>query len=1055
MDHEETSIKPGELRGAPTQWRSLEELDDSETFRRFVEDEFPHRASLLEISLNLDRRQFLTLMGASLGLAGLAGCSKFPALPDERIVPAVRAPEEYVPGKPLNYATAVPYKGYALGALVESHEGRPTKIEGNDLHPATLGSSNVPMQAALLQLYDPDRSTAVSSSGDVGTWDAFVDSARTMLDSLRGSGAGLRILTETVTSPTLASQIAEVLSAFPGAVWHQYDAVSRSNTYAGAAAAFGRPLNPIYHFDRATVILSLDSDFLYDEPGSIAYARQFIDARRVRARQQVMNRLYTAEAMPTITGAMADHRFPMKPSVVEQFARAVASRLGVGGSVGAAGAPGIEETHLNALIQDLQGARGKSIVIAGEQQPPAVHAMAHAINQFLGNNGTTVTFTAPVETHEVAGSASLERLVEDCRNDQVKLLLVVGGNPALTAPADIPVAEAFAKVPFTARLGLYQDETSALCQWHIPESHFLEAWSDIRGYDGTVTIVQPLIQPLYDSRSAHELMAALMTQPLRGYEIVRGYWEKTAPGGDFEKRWRTWLNDGVVSGTTMAPVAVAANAAAVTAQATPAAAEGIELNVRPDPYILDGRYSNNAWLQELPNPLTKLVWDNAAIMSGQTAVRMGYGSEDRPDKAVGQMVELEIEGRKASLPIFIIPGHAHDVVTVHLGFGRGELAGQTARDKGFDVRHLRTAAAPWFASGLQVRRGAGTYELVSTHYHNSMDMQNRDPVVVKTLKQFQGEPHYTREIVTEYNAVKGKDGLSNPIQTSFPRPQHGADPAISLYETPEDFRTHDGYQWAMSIDNNACIGCNACVIACQAENNTPVVGKQQVSVNREMHWLRVDRYYDKPADDKGRGAMLRFMENPKTFFQPVPCMHCEKAPCEPVCPVNATLHSHEGLNQMVYNRCVGTRYCSNNCPYKVRRFNFLNYANHHDVPVLKLLNNPNVTVRGRGVMEKCTYCVQRINAARIEAKKDGKQIADGQVVTACQQACPTRAIIFGNLADENSAVRKLKTESSDYSLLADLNTRPRTTYLPRFRNPNEAIEPPAAAEGHAPAEGGH
>ncbi len=1045
MDHSEDNMVEA-AAGAPTQFRSLEELADSDEFRKFLDDEFPHRATLLEA--NLDRRQFLTLMGASLSLAGLAGCGKLPGMPEERIVPAVRAPEEYVPGKPLNYASAMPFKGYGLGVLVESHEGRPTKIEGNDLHPATLGSSNVHMQASLLELYDPDRSKSVSHLGQSGTWDELLNTARTALDGLRGAGEGLRILTETVTSPTLADQIAQIQKAYPGAVWHQYDALGRDNTYAGAVAAFGAPANPVYHFDRADVILSLDCDFLSDLPGSIVYARQFIDRRRVRLGRAEMNRLYAAETMPTITGAMAEHRFLVKPSGVEQFARAVASRLGVGGAAGTEGVGGVDEAHLNALIQDLQGARGRSLVTVGEQQPAVVHAIAHAINQSLGNIGATVTFTDPIETHPVEGVASLQKLVEDCNGGRVKVLIVLGGNPVLTAPADIPVADAFSKVPFSARLGLYEDETSGASQWHIPETHFLEAWGDIRGFDGTASIIQPLIQPLYEGRSAHELLAGILIQPLRAYEIVREYWRKQQPGADFESRWRTWLNDGIIPETAAQAKTVAANPGPLPAPG-PAAVEGLEINVRPDPNVLDGRYSNNNWLQELPKPLTKLVWDNAAIMSGATAVRLGYGSEARPDKAVGQMIELDVNGRKATLPISIIPGHAHDCVTVHMGYGRTELGGSIANEKGFNVHQLRTAAAPWFSGGLKVSRGRGTYELVTTHYHNSMDMQGRDPIVVKTLEQFKTEPHKLRKLVSEYKAITKQDSQPPSIQGALPKPQEpGVDSPMQVYETPEDFRNYDGYQWGMSIDNNACIGCNACVIACQAENNIPVVGKQQVSVGREMHWLRVDRYYDKVTAAKGN--VLPLMENPKTFFQPVPCMHCEKAPCEPVCPVSATVHSHEGLNQMVYNRCVGTRYCSNNCPYKVRRFNFLNYANDHTKPVLKLVSNPNVTVRGRGVMEKCTYCVQRINAARIDAKKRGTPIKDGEVVTACQQACPTKAIIFGDLADENSEVRKVKREPQDYSLLADLNVRPRTTYLPKLRNPNTTIEKPVVAEeaGH-------
>ncbi len=1003
----------------PQYWRSLEELAETPEFQKFLEDEFPNRSTLLQ----LDRRQFLTLMGASLAMAGLSGCRY---LPQEKIVPYVKEPEDRVLGRPQYYATVMPLSGDAIGLLVRDNEGRPTKVEGNPDHPNSLGATNAFAQASVLDLYDPDRAQTVLSNvrvaNEISSWDAFLRDAITALATQRASGgAGLRILTETVISPTLRDQLDALRRQFPAAKWHQYEPMARDNAHNGAMLTFGRPVNTIYRFDKADRIVSLDADFLLTMPGSVRYARDFASRRRIRSKDiapdqpanAAMNRLYVVESTPTITGAMADHREPVRASEVEGFARALASRLGVAGVTGTAAVPWLE-----ALVADLNANRGRCVIVAGDHQPPAVHALAHAMNAALGAVGNTVVYTEPVVGEAVDQMASLKDLVSAMQAGQVQFLLIIGGNPVYNAPADLNFADQLSKVAFTAHLGLHNDETSALCKWHLPETHYLEAWSDARTFDGTAAIVQPLIQPLYDNKSAHEVIALLLGDPRSGYDIVRDYWRRQNPTANFDLFWEKTLNDGVIAGTAFATTTVTPNANLAAALPAPTPVPGpqeMELIFQPDPTLWDGRFANNGWLQELPKPLTKLVWDNAAFISPKTAETLGifHKSEIEQNMQDQQPVlKLTYRGRELNVPAFVLPGHPDNAITLTLGYGRTR-AGRVGNETGFNAYALRTSDAPWFGGGLTVGRTGDSYLLVATHHHNSVDMQGRDPVRLMTLEEFQHP---------------------GPEQEAEERENH---PAVTLYNQTDveeramqrQYGGFGAYAWGMSIDNTTCIGCNACVIACQAENNIPVVGKDQVFAGREMQWLRIDRYF-----------VGTDLERPRMVFQPIPCMHCELAPCEPVCPVGATTHSHEGLNQMVYNRCVGTRYCSNNCPYKVRRFNFLNYANDFSIPVIQLVHNPDVTVRSRGVMEKCSYCVQRINAARIEAKKANREIRDGEIQTACQQACPTRTITFGNIYDQNSQVAKLKSEPQDYSLLGDLNTRPRTTYLKKFENPNPDIK---------------
>jgi MoCo/4Fe-4S cofactor protein with predicted Tat translocation signal len=973
----------------PEYWRSLEELAGSEEFREMMHREFPKGAS--EWLDGVSRRGFLKLMSASMALAGMTACTKQPLEP---IVPYVKQPEEIIPGRPMFYATAMPLGAYATPLLVESHMGRPTKIEGNDKHPVSMGGTDIFSQASILEMYDPDRSQTITYLGDPYSWSAFLQAFRGPLNSQKAlQGAGIRILTQTTSSPTFADQMRTFLKAYPSAKWHVYEPVNRDNVNAGAQMAFGQPVETQYKLENADIIVSLDADFLYAGfPGNTRYIRDFAARRNPDAN---MNRLYVVECTPTSTGAKADHRLPMRSLELEQFARALASQLGVNAG-GGSPSPGSDK-FLSGVVNDLKNHRGSSVVIPGEHQSPTVHALAHAVNQALGNVGRTVIYTDPVSANPVDQTESLRDLVSDMRAGKVDMLFILGGNPAYDAPADFGFADALknANVPLRVHLGLYQNETAELCHWHIDETHYLEAWGDTRAYDGTVSIIQPLIAPLYAGKSIYEFMALLAGQgEATGYELVRKYWQAQNTGSDFEIFWRRALHDGWIEGTTYAPKQVSVKSLALP-PAPDLAPNTIEINFRRDPSIWDGRFSNNGWLQELPKPMTKMTWDNPVLMGPAMADRLGIRSED--------LIEIELQGKKVTAPVWLQVGHPDNSITVFLGYGR-RRAGRAGTGMGFDMYQLRNSATPWMTTGVRLSKVGGTYKLATTQGYQTMDTPTGSrPLVRETsLNEYKKEPHFAQE--------------------EEPRPDETLYPQLPGWEYKEKPNA-----WGMAIDLNKCVGCNNCILACQSENNIAVVGKEQTGLGRHMHWIRVDAYYQGDRD------------NPRAFFQPVPCMQCENAPCEVVCPVGATVHSTEGLNDMVYNRCVGTRYCSNNCPYKVRRFNFLLFQDW-ETPQFKMMRNPDVTVRSRGVMEKCTYCVQRITQARIDSEKQEQPIKDGQLQTACQQSCPANAIIFGNINDRNSQVAKLKAQPRNYGLLADLNTRPRTTYLAEVRNPNPELE---------------
>ena len=957
-------------------WRTLEEVADSAAFQELLARELPAAASLWLDPMR--RRSFLKLMAAALALGGLGSCGERPSEP---IVPYVRAPEGIVPGRPLYFATAMPSAGgLGLGLLVESHLGRPIKVEGNPRHPASLGATDAFAQASVLTLYDPERLQAVTFGGAIRTWPDFLASCRAALGVQRGRhGAGLRILTETVTSPTLGGQLRAVLDQYPEARWHQWEPARADAVRAGTLAAFGDDVRPLHRLADADVIVALDADFLGCGPAHLAHVREFAARRRPG---QAMNRLYVAESGLTPTGAKADHRLPVRAADVALLARALAAAAGVAG-VSAPAADQIPARWVQAVAHDLGRHRGRSLVVAGETQPAEVQALAHLTNAALGNVGHTVAYVPAAEVRSEDQLASLHELVDDMAAGRVELLVVLGGDPAFNAPADLPFAEAMAKVPLRVHLSLYANDTAARSHWVVPAAHYLESWGDVRAFDGTVTIVQPLIAPLYAGESAPELLAVLAEGPTRaGYDIVRTRWQAERRGADFDDAWRSWLEAGIVPGTALATRYVLPRRAPAPAPARPGGERGLEVVFRPDPMVHDGRFAANAWLQELPRPVSRLTWDNTVQVAPTTAASLGVQTED--------VVDVVFRGRTISAPVLVAPGQAEGSLTVHFGYGgRGPF-----REHGFNAYTIRPSDALWFGAGLEIRPTAERRALARTQHHQRME--GRDIVRASPIERYHA------------SAEREPTGSAHARESLYP-----------AWDYP-------GYRWGMAIDLSACVGCNACVVACQAENNIPVVGKTEVLRGREMHWLRIDTYFT------GDPAA------PDAYFMPVPCMHCENAPCEVVCPVEATVHGAEGLNEMVYNRCVGTRYCSNNCPYKVRRFNFFEYS-RWNAESLKLLYNPDVTVRSRGVMEKCTYCVQRIVQTRIAAEKEGRRIRDGEVVTACQQACPAEAIVFGDLNDEASRVRLLKTERRNYSLLEELNTRPRTTYLASLSNPNPEL----------------
>lgn len=983
-------------------WRSLGQLADTPEFREILHREFPEGAS--EMKDPITRRKFMTLMGASLAFAGLASCRR----PVEKIIPYVTAPEEIIPGVAQYYATTMPLGLNAYGLLVESHEGRPTKIEGNPKHPSTLGRSNLLIQASILGLYDPDRSKRVlqagptDPSGQERNWEDFVTFWRGLLDEFQArQGNGLAILSESFASPTLAELMRQLKSKMPQAVWATYEPDSDENIFDGLQIATGRPYQPIYDFQKAEVILSLDADFLIRENNDIRNSLGFTNGRRVLNEEDGMNRLYVAESSYSNTGAMADHRLRIPSGQIGAFAGAIAAelksqglRLEDNGLLSSYADHHFDKDWIRIAAGDLLKAGKNSLIVVGKRQPPALHALAFTINSALGNIGNTIRYQE-VEDTAMPNSGELNDLVSRMNNGQINTLVILGSNPVYNAPVDLEFGNALKKISHTIHLSPYLDESSNICEWHIPQAHYLETWGDARAADGTLSIIQPLIEPLYGGKSAFEMLDLIVNgADTRGYDIIRERWQKIL-SGDFESNWAMTLNAGLLADSAKPPVIPQAAESAIWGyvnanplkRPTPDT-NNLEINFYPSCNVYDGRFANNGWLQELPNNITRLTWDNAAIISPKTAGELRLSNTD--------VVSLNYAGRSIETPIWILPGQADNSVALDLGYGR-KLSGLVGNNTGFDVYPLRLSQALHFGDGLTIKKTGQTYLLANTQEHHSLE--GRPIIREATLAFYKENPEFATEMVE-------------------------APPNKSLWD---EHKYGGPYQWGMAIDLNTCIGCHACTIACQSENNIPIVGKEQVHNSRAMHWLRIDRYFAGDVTD------------PEIQFQPMMCQHCEMAPCEQVCPVNASVHDSEGLNLQVYNRCIGTRYCSNNCPYKVRRFNFFNYTRSMPEPI-RMTQNPDVTVRGRGVMEKCTYCLQRIVEAKDKARQENRTVQDGELITACAQTCPVDAIVFGNLADPESRVSHIKKQNRNYQVLAEYNTRPRTSYLAKLRNPNQELE---------------
>jgi MoCo/4Fe-4S cofactor protein with predicted Tat translocation signal len=1026
-------------------WKSLDELGEAPEFKTLLEREFPEGAS--EMGTGVSRRKFLQVMGAGMALAGVSGC-KIVRRPEQTILPYNKMPESLIPGIPQFYATVMSIGGEAVGLLVESHEGRPTKVEGNPKHPSSLGATGKFHQASVLGLYDPDRSQNPSKSGSSSDLNAFwSETAPLFAGYKQNGGQGLRFLSGYIGSPSLSDIKSRVLKAFPNAKWTTYEAVNRDNQFQGIAAVTGAALDPHFKFGAAKRVLSIDADFTEAESDHLKNGKGFVSTRNPDLGTEKMSRLYMVESLFSPTGGTADHRLRVKPAQVANVLILVAKELQAQGlALGAwndeiaalsadAKTAGVSADYIKEVAKDILAHKGASAVVVGRYQPAVAHAIGHALNVALGNVGKTVEYK-PSALKALNGEsegayASITELATAMGAGQVETLVILDSNPAFSTPADLDFAGKLAKVKHVINLGAEANETSALSEWHLAMNHFLEEWTDGLAYDGTASIGQPLIQPLYATLGASELLSGIAgLEHRKNHDIVKEFWRKTG-GVDFEHKWREWLHEGVLPKTAYASVTAGAVAGGIAKLATENAAKapkgGLEIIFRAHPNLYDGRYANNAWLQELPDPITKLTWDNAVFVSPSLADKIGISdalfNKNRTGTSMGEyrnrpMVRVTVGGKSLEAVAWIVPGLADETILLHYGYGR-RTVGKVGAGSGFDAYSIMNSVSPFMAGDVKVEATGNQYEVACTQDHWSLEGR---PIVRELgLEGYEENKHesFSEEKWNEH-PVDETSGLEKSLWTEASKDKGGA-------RGTYDFTK--GMQWGMAIDLNSCTGCNTCLLACTAENNIPVVGKEQVLRGREMHWIRLDRYFTGSVDD------------PELVFQPMTCQQCENAPCEEVCPVAATVHSHEGLNDMAYNRCIGTRYCSNNCPYKVRRFNFFNYTNQWKNSSLSMQKNPDVTVRFRGVMEKCTYCVQRINRARIQYKNKGQEtIPDGAVTPACAQACPTDAIIFGDINDANSRVAKLKSHPRNYGILRDLNTKPRTTYLGRVRNPNKAIE---------------
>ncbi len=1008
----------------PNYWKSLGELARNDEYEKFVEREFPENAT--ELNDKVSRRSFLRVMGASIALAGFAACRR----PVQKILPYSDQPEDITEGKPMFYASAMPFQGTLAGIIVENNEGRPTKIEGNELHPASDGNTSIFGQAELLQMFDPDRSRYVRKDGERSSVSAFAEFCG---EHFSNTDQNIAFVSEANSSPTYNRLKEQVMSRFSSAQWITYEPFGEDNALEGTNMAFGQRLRAFNRFDEANVIVSFDDDFLNPaaDKNSLQNTKLFTDGRDVTSPEDGMSRFYAIESTFTLTGSNADNRLRVKSSEIEHFVYALAAELAnsVSGLSAFSGVQNKFSDHewIPVLAEELLENRGDAVLSVGRDHSAELHATVAAMNAALGNAGETVTYLEVPYIDDQNNQDAFVGLVDDLNSGDIDTVVLVGTNPAFTAPNDLDFEDALSNAAQVIDLSHYYDETSKLADWHINRAHFLEAWGDGYSYTGTRSIIQPQIEPLYSGISEIEFMDIILNgEQAKGYDLVRETW-RSYYSSNFQNRWEEVLHDGLAAKSTFSTVSVSIsgqfNSRARNFVSDTVSVEGMELVIRPDSTVFDGRYANNGWLQELPKPMTKITWDNVALMSKKTADELGV-EQAGLGKSEVEMISITVDGTTVEMPAWVQPGHADDSITVTVGYGR-EGIGRVANKTGFDTYPLRTTENMLFISDISVEKTDNFYEIACTQDHQSME--GRSLLRHATLQEYRDNPDFST-YASAYDAEM--PGLAYAEE-------QGHDGPASIFDaiTKEDY-PDDEPQWGMAIDLNACTGCGVCTIACTAENNIPVVGKREVSRGREMHWIRNDRYYDGNVN------------NPKALHQPVPCMQCELAPCEQVCPVAATTHSDDGINQMTYNRCIGTRYCANNCPYKVRRFNFFNYAEEFltdgdDPEIIQMAMNPEVTIRFRGVMEKCTYCTQRVNRAKIERdiETDGETMKpeDGAVETACQQACPADAIYFGDLTDPDSKIVQTKKNNRNYLLLEELNTRPRTSYLSKISNPNPKL----------------
>jgi MoCo/4Fe-4S cofactor protein with predicted Tat translocation signal len=1035
-------------------WRSLEEYSSAPEVGELLKEEFSGYDP--DDVLTVSRRRFVQLMAASMSLAGLTltGCRRWP---EEKLAPYASRPDGHTPGVPTYYASMIEQGGVANGVLVTSFDGRPIKIEGNPLHPGSLGASDVYTQASVLQMYDPYRLRQITKGKEDGdgtqpTWDDYMAYAEAQGETLREAPGSYAVLSQPSSSPSLARMKDGLLSAYPGVKWYEYEPINRDHEIEGAIQAFGKPVRPQYRLDRAEVIVCFDSDILGTHANQVRHAHDWAKGRK-SADDGKMSRLYVAESAMSITGGVADHRLPIRSAQVGALVQAIAQRLSL--MTGKSG----KNPFVDAIVGDLDKHRGKSLIIAGPNQPAEVHALCWAINDALGNVGKTIDVTA--EPQVVGGSSvgcfqDIGELANAIGTGTVKHLLILGGNPAYDAPVNLDFAGKLAKLESAIHLTEYRNETSRLCDWQLPKANYLECWGDGRAWDGTLSVQQPLILPIArkraESKSPVELLTLMLGETTTdGYTIVRQTMAQYLPSVGFESAWRNTLHKGVVEGSAYEPVTARPKTASNLNAPPLAETQGFELTFVPDPSVYDGRFADNGWLQETPGPMTKMTWDNAALMNIADAQELDVNN--------GDVITITADGRSIDIAAYLMPGQARGSIALPLGYGR-RAVGPVGMEVGFDTYKLRTSQRSGIARGAELAKTSRHHKLALTQNHHLIDdigasmidtrvgHKGVSGLIIKeaTFDKYKQDPKHATKAPGEHEGVS-LQLWDSPYMKPAKRPGG-----------PEAFNSP--HAWGMTIDMNSCIGCNACVVACQAENNIPIVGKDQVLMSREMHWLRIDRYFknDRKADPDA--------ENPEVVHQPMMCQHCENAPCEQVCPVAATVHDTEGLNVMVYNRCIGTRYCSNNCPYKVRRFNYFDFHSKDPrgsakpwllIPdmqqeamigkIERMIYNPDVTVRMRGVMEKCTYCVQRIKRQTIDAKNlwargergDKMTVDDGAIVTACQQSCPTKAIVFGDLNDADSEVTKSQKSPRGYMVLEELNTRARTNYLAKLRNPDPAL----------------